>query len=212
VSWPRLRGDYLLGSEGSAVAVVTLGSDKERFSGCGARIVGSCKTENLGLERIVANVVANPSIRFVVLAGGEVEGHRPGDALARLHRSGVGPDGRIPGALGAVPLIENIGPEAVERFRRQVELLDLVGSGEGEVARAVSELDDRRAGAFAEGPLEVEPRPRAAPPAPRRAGAAWASSSPPVLVEPASGLVSLPALAWASHEVRVDAARGVVSC
>ncbi len=47
------------------------------------------QTANIGLEKIIANVVTNPNIRYVVLSGKEAEGHKAGDVLIALIENGV---------------------------------------------------------------------------------------------------------------------------
>jgi tetrahydromethanopterin S-methyltransferase subunit A len=96
----------------------------------GVAIVGRLQTENLGIERIVSNVLANLAIRFLILCGPDSAqrvGHLPGQSLLALAEHGVEPQGRIIGAHGKRPVIRNISPEAVEAFRRQVRVLDLIG-------------------------------------------------------------------------------------
>jgi tetrahydromethanopterin S-methyltransferase subunit A len=119
-------GEYVVGNPESCVAAVTLSGEialpKDLFA-----INGQMKTENLGVEKVVANVLSNPRIRFLIVAGSEVRGHRSGDTLLSLHRHGLGADNRVQGAKGAVPYIENISAEAVERFRKQVEIIDIIG-------------------------------------------------------------------------------------
>jgi len=41
----------------------------------GAALAGTLQTANIGLEKMIANVVANPNIRNLVLCGKEVAGH-----------------------------------------------------------------------------------------------------------------------------------------
>jgi tetrahydromethanopterin S-methyltransferase subunit A len=55
-------------------------------------MVGTLHTENLGIERLTRNVLANPSIRFVVVCGDDGRqriGHLPGQSLVALARDGV---------------------------------------------------------------------------------------------------------------------------
>ena len=50
-------------------------------------IVGTLHTENLGIERLVSNVLANPHIRFVIVCGPDSRqaiGHLPGQSLVAL--------------------------------------------------------------------------------------------------------------------------------
>ena len=122
--WPPLRGDYQVGDPRSAVAVVTLASSLF-IKGCA--IFGQCVTENLGLEKIVANVISNCNIRFLIICGLESKGHLPGNTLLALHKNGIDSQGRIVGSKGAIPFIQSLPPEAIGRFQEQVELIDCIG-------------------------------------------------------------------------------------
>jgi tetrahydromethanopterin S-methyltransferase subunit A len=122
--WPPVRGDYQIGDPSAGVAVVTLAST---FPVRDAAIAGPCKTENLGIEKIVANVISNCNIRFLILCGVESKGHLPGNTILALHKNGTDEQGRIIGSKGAIPFIQNLPPEAISRFQEQVELIDLIG-------------------------------------------------------------------------------------
>jgi tetrahydromethanopterin S-methyltransferase subunit A len=122
--WPPVRGDYQVGSPKCGVAVVTLASPLFPQK---AAICGQCKTENLGVEKIVANVISNCNIRFLILCGVESKGHLPGNTILALHRNGIDEQGRIIGSNGAIPFIQNLPPEAIQRFQQQVELIDCIG-------------------------------------------------------------------------------------
>ncbi len=113
-NWPPVSGEYLTGDPGLHAAVITLASelDKERLIQHSA-IAGSMKTENIGIEKIVANIVSNTSIRYLVICGAEVHGHLAGDALMAMHRSGIDDEGRIVGAKGAIPYITNIDSDTI---------------------------------------------------------------------------------------------------
>jgi tetrahydromethanopterin S-methyltransferase subunit A len=149
------RGEFTVGSERSQVAIDTLGSRMD-FPEELVAIWGQHKTENLGIEKIVANVVSNPNIRYLILCGEEVRGHRSGQSIASLVANGVDADGRIIGASGAVPYIENLPPEAIARFRGQVELVNLIGETSTEaVATKARELASRPKPVFGE-PLVIE--------------------------------------------------------
>ena len=52
--WPIVQGDFHAGDPQSPVAVMTCGSHLDEKAICegGAAIAGSCKTENLGLEKV----------------------------------------------------------------------------------------------------------------------------------------------------------------
>ena len=127
--WPVLSGEYVTGDPESAVAVVTLGSHMGNMPvEAGAAISGSLHTENLGIEKIVANTISNPNIRFLVICGAEVQGHITGQTIKAVHENGVDPkdDMKIIGSEGAIPYLSNIPEDAVQRFRDQLEIVDLV--------------------------------------------------------------------------------------
>jgi tetrahydromethanopterin S-methyltransferase subunit A len=131
--WPQIVGDYTVGDEESAVAVVTLGSHMEDMPvKAGASISGSLHTENLGIEKVIGNVISNPNIRFLVVCGAEVQGHITGQTIKALHENGVDAKRRIVGAKGAIPYLENVTEDAVERFRNQIEIVDLVDTENSE--------------------------------------------------------------------------------
>lgn len=126
--WPVLSGEYITGDPESAVAVVTLGSHMDDMPvQAGAAISGPLHTENLGIEKIIANTVSNPNIRFLVVCGAEVQGHITGQTIKALHKNGVDPaEMRVIGSQGAIPILDNMTEEGVQRFRDQLEIVDLV--------------------------------------------------------------------------------------
>ncbi|MDD3621273.1 MAG: tetrahydromethanopterin S-methyltransferase subunit A [Methanofollis sp.] len=156
--WPLIKGDFHSGDANSCVAVVTMGShlDEQGICDAGAALCGSCKTENLGLEKVIANVIANPNIRFVLLCGTEVKGHLSGQTLHALHEGGV-EGGKVVGSKGAIPFIENLDDAAIKRFQEQVEIVNIMESEDfGEIKAKISELAGKDPGAFGEDPMIVE--------------------------------------------------------
>jgi len=156
--WPIVQGDFHAGDANSPVAVMTCGSHLDEKGICdkGAAICGSCKTENLGLEKVIANIISSPNIRFLLLCGTEVKGHLAGQTMAALHKGGV-KDGRVVGAEGAIPFIENLADDAIKRFQEQCELVNIMESEDlGTIAAKINELKGRDPGAFAADPMIVE--------------------------------------------------------
>lgn len=127
--WPILKGEYEVGDVKNCVAVITLGSHLPGGPqlAAGACISGPCKTENLGIEKVVVHVISNPNIRYLIVTGSEVKGHVTGQSMLALHKNGV-KDNRIVGAIGAIPYIENLTQEAIERFQKQIEAIDFIGT------------------------------------------------------------------------------------
>jgi tetrahydromethanopterin S-methyltransferase subunit A len=137
--WPPLRGDYTIGDPEGHVAVATLAS---QLHVKGAALSGPCKTENLGIEKIVANVISNSNIRILLICGIESRGHLPGNTIIALHQNGIDEAGRIIGSKGAIPFIQNISPEAIRRFQDQIEVIDRTGLvDEEEIERLIGEYD-----------------------------------------------------------------------
>lgn len=124
-SWPVVRGDCVRGNPESRIAVVTLASHLEPNEQ--AAVWGSCKTENLGAEKVVANVISNSNIRYILLCGNESRGHLAGQTLLSLYNNGIDENGRIIGSEGAIPFIENIDKSMIERFQRQVTFIERIG-------------------------------------------------------------------------------------
>ncbi|WP_048152828.1 tetrahydromethanopterin S-methyltransferase subunit A [Methanolacinia paynteri] len=156
--WPKIQGDYHTGDANSCVVVVTMGShlDEQGVCDAGAGMCGSCKTENLGLEKIVANVISNPNIRFIITCGTEVKGHLSGQCLKALHAGGV-EGGKIVGAKGAIPFIENLNDAAIKRFQEQVELIDIMETEDlGAIKAKVQECISKDPGAFEGDAMVIE--------------------------------------------------------
>jgi tetrahydromethanopterin S-methyltransferase subunit A len=125
IKWPVAPGDYQIGDQKNPVAIVFIGSKNIVLPPNSYAIKGRCHTENVGIEKMIVNIVSNPNIRFLILCGGEILGHFIRDCLKALHKNGIDERGRIIGAKGKIPYLVNIQREAIERFRAQVELIDL---------------------------------------------------------------------------------------
>ena len=157
--WPVINGDYVVGDPESPVAGTTLGSHIEQIAvDAGAGICGPCKTENLGIEKMLANLISNPNIRFLILHGSEVQGHITGQSIEALHANGVDPEKRkIIDATGAIPFIENIPDEGIERFQQQMELISMIDTEDAAAIQSkVKECVDKDPGAFEEEAMVIE--------------------------------------------------------
>ena len=107
--YPPEDGRYPRGNDFSPVAVaIILNCDEDKIPPdlenliragieTGAALSGSVQTENIGFEKIVCNIIANPNIRYLVLGGPESEGHLTGEAMKALMESGVDEKKRIIG-------------------------------------------------------------------------------------------------------------------
>lgn len=150
--WPPLPGDYRVLRFQAPVAVCTLNSEAlvEELADTGAAglsIVGSLHTENLGIERLIRNVLSNPHIRFLIVCGEDTRqavGHLPGQSLLSLMQYGIDEDMRIVNALGKRPLLKNLSIEQVAAFRRQVALIDAVGESKRDAILGLASQAARR--------------------------------------------------------------------
>jgi len=156
--WPISKGDFISGDANSCVAVVTMGShlDEKGICDAGAAICGSCKTENLGLEKVIANVISDPNIRFIITCGTEVKGHLSGQTFKALHANGV-KEGRVVKAEGAIPFIENLKDDAIKRFQEQVKIIDIMETEDNAAIKAkIAELKAQDPGAFPADPMVIQ--------------------------------------------------------
>ncbi|MCL5074230.1 MAG: DUF4346 domain-containing protein [Chloroflexi bacterium] len=149
-TWPVVVGEYLLGSPAAPVAVTTLGSTElpdliiKAAPETSLAIVGKTETENIGIEKIVLNLVSNPHIRFLVLCGGDAQGHFPGQTLLALLRNGMDEGHRVLGTPAHRPVLRNVTEAQVERLTAQITPVDLIGCTDTsaivrEIERCVSE-------------------------------------------------------------------------
>jgi tetrahydromethanopterin S-methyltransferase subunit A len=123
-------GEFTACSPNGSVAVVLLNIQYSPPKNIA--IYGPLKTENIGVEKIVANTISNPHIRFLVICGDDIRGHRSGSSLLALHKNGIDTNHRIIDAPGAIPYIENLKEEAIRRFQTQLKVVDLLGVKEKE--------------------------------------------------------------------------------
>jgi len=145
--WPPLPGAYQVLRYQAPVAICTLPADDlaaavARLAGPEIAVVGTLHTENLGIERLIQNVLANPHLRFVVLCGADsvqTLGHYPGQSLMALAQHGMDDRKRIIAAQGRRPVLKNLSLEAVAQFREVVEIVDLIG--ETKAGKVVAEAE-----------------------------------------------------------------------
>jgi tetrahydromethanopterin S-methyltransferase subunit A len=147
LDYPPEEGRYLRGNDSSPVAVAIILNcdadktppDLERLVRAGiesgAALSGTVQTENIGFEKMVCNLVANPNIRYLILGGPESEGHLTGEALKALFSNGVDDRKRIIGTDAPHPFLYNLPLEFIERFRKQLTLVDLQFEAEPEAIR-----------------------------------------------------------------------------
>lgn len=151
--WPAVAGEYFAFCDGPGcpVAVSTLASVElaERLARVRPRelcIVGKTETENIGIDKVVKNTVTNPTIRFLLLTGKDPKGHQSGRTLLALWKNGVDENMKVVGSPGRRPILRNIAREEVEAFRKQVQVVDMIGCDDEErIVEKLKELSQRLA-------------------------------------------------------------------
>jgi tetrahydromethanopterin S-methyltransferase subunit A len=144
--WPYVPGKYFVNDANAPVAVTTLGSVKfaEEISKAPSDqlcIVGKVETENIGIEKIMKNIISNPSIRFLLMVGKESPKHLPGATFKALLKNGINENRRIIGSPGMRPVLPNTTAGEVHRFADQIELVDMIDCMEvDKVSEKVEEL------------------------------------------------------------------------
>jgi tetrahydromethanopterin S-methyltransferase subunit A len=131
-SWPAVDGEYTVLDASAPVALTTLASVQlegklVRKNPSGLCIVGKTETENIGIDKIVKNVITNPAIQYIVLAGKDTEGHQSGKTLLALWENGVNGSMRVIGSEGRRPILKNVSLEEVRTFRQRVRVENMIG-------------------------------------------------------------------------------------
>lgn len=129
VDWPPAPGHFVIGNPESAVAVCTLSSTAliDQLDSHYAAIIGRVYTPNIGIEKMIRNVVSNPKLRYLVLCGKESPVFKVGEALLRLSENGLDAERQIIGATGKNSELKNLPLEVVETYRHQITLINLIG-------------------------------------------------------------------------------------
>jgi tetrahydromethanopterin S-methyltransferase subunit A len=131
-SWPPHPGEYIVGNPTGSVAICAL-SNRElpqkliAVVGPDLAIAGRCDTENIGIEKVVLNLLANSHIRWLLLCGVDAPGHRAADAFLRLKERGVDANMRVLESASWRPVLKNLTLFDVARFREQIGLVNLIG-------------------------------------------------------------------------------------
>jgi tetrahydromethanopterin S-methyltransferase subunit A len=146
--WPPHPGEYIVGNPVGSVAVCTLSNRDlpQRLIAAvpDLAIAGRCDTENIGIEKVVLNLLANSHIRWLLLCGIEAPGHRAADAFLRLKERGVDANMRVLESASWRPVLRNLTLLEVARFREQIELINLIGvTAVDEIVKVAREVAKR---------------------------------------------------------------------
>ena len=75
-----------------------------------------------------------------------------------IYENGADPDKKkIVGATGAIPFVENIPLDGIERFQQQLEIIDLIDTEDiGAIQSKINECVEKDPGALEEDPIVME--------------------------------------------------------
>ncbi|MFL0266794.1 DUF4346 domain-containing protein [Candidatus Clostridium radicumherbarum] len=131
------------------VAISTLGSvelaDKiSELKPQGLSIVGKTETENIGIEKIIKNVLAVPSIKYLILCGKDSEGHFSGNTLLALDKNGIDSSMKVINSKGRKSILSNTTKEEVSAFRNQIEIINMIECEElSRILEKIKELSEK---------------------------------------------------------------------
>lgn len=125
--WPLLYGNILrIGNLQSNVGIATLWTErdvvKSFFSPKDYCVIGNLYAA-AGINHIIRNVFANPNIRYIILWGADMS--QSGYAFLKFMEKGVDKEYYFKDAKGQIE--KEIPQNAIEVFRKNVELIDMRG-------------------------------------------------------------------------------------
>lgn len=124
--------------------------------------VDYCAIGNLyssaGISAMIRNVYANPHIRKIVLWGADLS--RSGQALLALMQNGVDKDFFIVGDEKKGQIEKEIGKDAIDLFRKSVEVVNLRGKPVSELQETVKELSKEKPNPFTDPKVFPTNRPK----------------------------------------------------
>ena len=163
--WPIYFKDKLiLGNLDSNLGIATLWMPKEnvsdRLDSKSYSVCGQLYTKR-GINAVLRNILANPTIRYLILCGVDRQGS--GDALLKFFISGVKADSGKKGELEGFRIIgdneafldKEITREALELVRKSVEIFDLRMRSVEEISKKAKSL--KKLGPFSDPQTFPEP-------------------------------------------------------
>jgi tetrahydromethanopterin S-methyltransferase subunit A len=144
--WPFIPGKYFVHDTNAPIAVTTLGSVDlaqavSEQAPAGLCIVGKVETENIGIEKIVKNILSNKAIQYLICAGNEPPKHLTGATFLSLFENGIDEHRNIVGSPGMRPNLPNTSAEEVAEFRSRIKAIDMIGETDPvKIAARVAEL------------------------------------------------------------------------
>ena len=126
---PPIVGDVVFGDMASPVALCTLGSRSLLPMLAGRpeiAVAGRVFTENVGVERMIQNLVGMVSLRYLIVCGRETQ-HYVGQTILALHAHGVDAAGRVIGSEATEPMLPNLQFDQLQAFQQRIQVIDMIG-------------------------------------------------------------------------------------
>ncbi len=124
--------------------------------------VNYCAIGNLyssaGISAMIRNIYANPHIRKIILWGADLS--RSGQALMSFMDKGVDENYFIIGDEKGGQIEKEIGLEAIDLFRKSVQVVNLRGKSPDELKRTVTQYSETRVEPFSEPKIFPTSRPK----------------------------------------------------
>ena len=139
-------GEYFVVDRANSVAVSTLATvqlveELVNRKPKGLAIVGKTETENIGIDKVIKNVITSSTLRYLIVAGTEPEGHHTGQTLLALAQNGIDENGRVLGSTGKRPILRNVSASEIQAFHEQVQVIDMIGcESPDEIGARIEEL------------------------------------------------------------------------
>ena len=136
-----IKDEYYIG-KGNTVAICTLSSlhllqtiADEPYIMNRILIVGRLLSENRGIDVLINFALKNQNLRYIIVCGKEVKGHKSGQAFLSLHKNGVQSDNRIIGAYAPSPFLLS-SQRNIDTFRLQTKICNLIGIEDLQIIKA----------------------------------------------------------------------------
>lgn len=142
MDWPLVYKNVLLVKDrNSPVGVSVMWTERQVVANL-LKDQGYCAIGNLyssaGISAMIRNVYANPVIRKIVLWGADLS--RSGQALVELMRNGVDENYFIIGDEKKGQIEKEIGRDAIDHFRKSVEVVNLRGKPVSDLQQTVDRM------------------------------------------------------------------------
>ncbi|OGG23787.1 hypothetical protein A3A79_01090 [Candidatus Gottesmanbacteria bacterium RIFCSPLOWO2_01_FULL_43_11b] len=111
-----------------------------------------------GISAMIRNIYANPHVRKIVLWGADLS--RSGQALVNLMQNGVDNEFFIVGDEKKGQIEKEIGKDAIDQFRKSVEVINLRGKPVSELQKTVDILSKERVQPFTKPKVFPTSRPK----------------------------------------------------